>query len=436
MIIEKGLLVMDYDLAGVFKVLSERVEIVYLVDSQEHTYKALKDDETFRNLFGSSGSYPEMMKIFMEHTMDKMVADSKEYSVFINNAAEISGYYSKKTKMRIDDKEVTLNISNYPLDETKSAFIINRISEQDYIQDIYKDEKANIIKSAYLFSMYVDLIADQCLNMNMSEVDDNPVNNLDIAYTQWRSTILNMFHPEDHEMFLSLTAPEYLKENLEAGRSKSFDCEMMNLEGNFIWVKLIFSRTDTGNDDDFKFVFMIEDIHESHIKLMDNLKQFEEKACRDSLTGLYNHGMIEKQISVCLDKCRSENKPVSLIMFDIDHFKRVNDTYGHASGDYVLKTLSALGLSHLKPLGGLLGRWGGEEFLGVFPETDVEKMYETAEALRIKISETEFDTVGHITSSFGVIQISETETSAEAFVRIDEALYRAKTGGRNNVVKG
>lgn len=269
----------------------------------------------------------------------------------------------------------------------------------------------------------------------MSELNDKPANELDLSYTVWRQMILNMFLEEDHEMFLEISDPEYLKNNLEYHHSKSVDCQMMNLDGQFIWVKLIFNRVDTGNPDDFKFLFMVEDIHESHMQLMEDLKKFETLATTDSLTQVANHGAVESYIQNSIEKCRNDNKPISIIMFDIDHFKRVNDTYGHAVGDYVLKTLAEISSELLIKYGGVMGRWGGEEFIAVCEDTDIEKIATIAEELRILISEYKFDTVGTVTSSFGIIQVKDDETHLDAFKRVDNALYFAKNTGRNRVSK-
>lgn len=181
---------------------------------------------------------------------------------------------------------------------------------------------------------------------------------------------------------------------------------------------------------------MVEDIHESHTRLMENLKKFEKLANNDSLTGLLNHGRIESEITLCIEKCHSESRPASLIMLDIDYFKQVNDTYGHAMGDYVLKTFSSMVNKHLISYGGKLGRWGGEEFIGICENITGDKMTEIAEELRVMISKYKFETVEKITSSIGVIEVNADESSLVAFKRVDAALYKAKNSGRNKVVRG
>ncbi len=427
---------MKYTMEDVGQKLTELTDVIYLTHSDSDTYEAMKDDEVFRGLFGSSGSYQTMMNTFMENTIGKIVADSEQYSVFFRDAGRFRGRFSKKTRMRIGEKEAIINMTNLPLDENTNIILINYVDEEAYIAETHSDEKVNMIKSAYLFSMCIDIIGDTCSNMDMSEVDDNPVNALDITYTQWRETIVNMIWPDDQPAFREFTDPENLKKNLDYHRSRSIDCQMINLEGQFIWVKLIFNRIETGDDSEFRVVFVVEDIHESHNRLVSDLKKYEDMAMKDSLTGVYNHGRIEAELTECLEKSASDGSPVSLIMLDIDHFKNVNDTYGHAVGDYVLRTFAGMARKFFVPRGGVIGRWGGEEFLCVLSGVTAEKACELSEEFRKLTENTVFENAGRITSSFGVIQTAENETAADAFLRIDSALYEAKESGRNRVVRG
>lgn len=427
---------MKYSIEEIQKKIFDTVDVIYVSDITEDKYTALRTDSFFSSLLGEEGSYQDMMNTFMERSIDKKVAASNEYSVFFKEAGIFAGRFSKKCRFSMNGTDRTVHITNIPFEETMSAILINYVEEEAYISESRADEKVNTIKSAYLFSMCCDLVKDTCSNMDMSEVDDNPVNELNISFTQWRGTIVNMIWPDDQQAFNEFTDPEFLKANLDYHRSRSIDCQMINLEGQYIWVKLIFNRIETGDDSDFRVVFVVEDIHESHQRLVKDLKKYETMAMKDSLTGLLNHGHIESALTESLEKCRGENKPVSLILLDIDHFKRVNDTYGHATGDAVLKKFSALSRDHLKQYGVQLGRWGGEEFLGIFENTDGDMTEKIAEELRSKTEQSEFETVGKITCSIGVIQVNEDEAHESAFVRLDSALYRAKENGRNRVVRG
>lgn len=228
---------MNYTLRDVFEKISQMIDVVYLIDTSSDTYTALKDNELFHSTFGSSGSYNKMMYSFIENTVDKLVSKSTPYGIFLEGDIIFTGNLANNARMRIGDKEVTISISTYPIDDTINVLLINEIEQEEYnyLQEIQKEQQIKAIKSAYLFTMDIDLITDKCGNVNMSEVSDMPVNQPEIKYTEWRKTILNMFPPEDHETFNKISDPAYLKENLQFSRSKSVDCQMMNLEGKYIY---------------------------------------------------------------------------------------------------------------------------------------------------------------------------------------------------------
>ena len=154
---------------------------------------------------------------------------------------------------------------------------------------------------------------------------------------------------------------------------------------------------------------------------------------RDGLTGIYNRRTIENIIDDNLDN--SGDKGVSLVMLDIDHFKSVNDTYGHDIGDVTLKTFTEfLEKAAATVEGGAVGRWGGEEFMMVLPDTDKDTAYGIAEQMRRDIEAHLFKEVEHITASMGVTTGTSEEDRKGIYIRLDDALYKAKDGGRNQVV--
>jgi diguanylate cyclase (GGDEF)-like protein len=119
-------------------------------------------------------------------------------------------------------------------------------------------------------------------------------------------------------------------------------------------------------------------------------------------------------------------------MFDIDHFKFVNDTYGHQAGDAVLKETAKLISKHIRDAD-LLARYGGEEFMILTPHTDRENAFMLAKKLRETVRTARFNGVQHITCSFGVAQFHSSDTIDSFLKRIDDALYRAKNNGRDRV---
>jgi len=162
-------------------------------------------------------------------------------------------------------------------------------------------------------------------------------------------------------------------------------------------------------------------------------KQLEEKSKTDSLTGAFNRQGIEDAIRVGLWEWRSQKKPLSLILMDIDHFKKINDQYGHAIGDHVLYSLSNIVKQHIRT-NDLFARWGGEEFVLLCRDTKIDHASLIAEKIRELIANFAFDNNVRVTASFGVATLNDNETLEQLFNNADKALYEAKHQGRNKVI--
>ncbi|WP_303720330.1 diguanylate cyclase [Malonomonas rubra] len=157
----------------------------------------------------------------------------------------------------------------------------------------------------------------------------------------------------------------------------------------------------------------------------------------DPLTRLYNRRHLYEKLEVELNRCFRNKKPLSLIMTDIDHFKKVNDNYGHQIGDEVLTNVADLLQDELRTYD-LAARYGGEEFCLVLPETDLESAYDVAERIRKLATEMKLPAPMEnyqLTMSFGVAGYDGTdEGSIDEIIRVaDDALYEAKNRGRNQV---
>ncbi|WP_299430299.1 GGDEF domain-containing protein [uncultured Meiothermus sp.] len=160
--------------------------------------------------------------------------------------------------------------------------------------------------------------------------------------------------------------------------------------------------------------------------------QMHQMAHTDALTNLTNRRAMQIKLDGELDRARRYNRPFAVLVADLDHFKRVNDTYGHSVGDQVLREASGRLQQHLRESDSL-ARWGGEEFLILAPETDLHQADHLAQRLLESIRETPMSGV-HITLSLGVAYYRQGDTVAAILSRADEAMYRAKAAGRNRVV--
>jgi len=162
-------------------------------------------------------------------------------------------------------------------------------------------------------------------------------------------------------------------------------------------------------------------------------KKLKKLSIIDSLTGIFNRYKIDTTLNQQIAFSKRNNIPLSIIFFDIDHFKKINDTYGHNIGDIVLKELTFLVKNNIRQYD-IFGRWGGEEFIIILPNTSLENAVKIAKKLKSIIENHTFKEVGKLTCSFGVTELKENDTSESILIRVDNHLYSAKKSGRNKVI--
>ncbi|SHF00539.1 PAS domain S-box-containing protein/diguanylate cyclase (GGDEF) domain-containing protein [Caldanaerobius fijiensis DSM 17918] len=165
-------------------------------------------------------------------------------------------------------------------------------------------------------------------------------------------------------------------------------------------------------------------------------KKFEELIYRqsitDPLTNIYNRRFFMQMLEREIDRTKRNGRPFSLVMFDLDHFKKINDSFGHATGDMVLKKVAETVKKRIRKTD-CFARWGGEEFVIVLPETSVKDATRLAEELREQINNMVLPGVGYVTASFGVAGFRTSDTIDSILMRVDDMLYEAKAAGRNCV---
>jgi diguanylate cyclase (GGDEF)-like protein len=177
-------------------------------------------------------------------------------------------------------------------------------------------------------------------------------------------------------------------------------------------------------------------------RLRDRLRESEVAAERmkrlaqtDELTGVHNRRHIEYLLESEMDRSRRYDLRLAMVIFDIDDFKALNDAHGHHRGDAVLVEVARLVGDHLRR-SDELGRWGGEEFLVVAPETSVGAARELADRLRAVLDDHDFGTASRVSASFGIATLHPADSGTTLVKRADAALYRAKVSGKNRVELG
>jgi diguanylate cyclase (GGDEF)-like protein len=168
-------------------------------------------------------------------------------------------------------------------------------------------------------------------------------------------------------------------------------------------------------------------------------KKLVEQTHRDSLTGLYNHAYMQQLLDIELERSRRYGHMISILMFDLDHFKRVNDVNGHQAGDIVLKRVAEV-VSQTIRIEDIAARYGGEEFLVIFPETGGKSAFHLADRLLNNVSQTKIlipdGTDISVTISIGVVTCDACQphyNKHQIINKVDKALYASKEAGRNRI---
>jgi len=232
---------------------------------------------------------------------------------------------------------------------------------------------------------------------------------------------LILIHPRDRHIVL-----KHIQRRIKGERKPfSYSVRFLTKDGKTKWVKIV-SSVITYRGEESTLVTLI-DITKDKVRE----RKLHTLATHDQLTGIYNRRALLMFFEKHIHSAQRYGTPLSVILIDIDDFKRVNDKFGHQTGDRVLKTFAKLIKGNLRRTD-VFGRWGGEEFLALLPFNN--NPYRVAEKLRKRVEETEFNRVGRITASFGATTYREKDDIDSMVARADEALYEAKRRGKNTTV--
>ncbi len=173
-------------------------------------------------------------------------------------------------------------------------------------------------------------------------------------------------------------------------------------------------------------------LKDSYNHMIQRLNEHKLLSITDKLTGLFNRLKLDEALKDEFNRSNRFKRSFSIIIIDIDYFKRVNDTYGHQVGDQVLIQFAKILKENIRKID-ILGRWGGEEFMIICSETDFQGTIKLAQSLREIISNYDFPIIGNFSASFGVSTYNGDENIDKVIARADNALYKAKANGRNRV---
>lgn len=246
-------------------------------------------------------------------------------------------------------------------------------------------------------------------------------------------------HPDDQERVVSFCVAQS-----QAGTDHEADYRAMTRDGDYVWIRDVVHVVRDGEGKVRSlvgFMFDIRDRKRSEEQLAQLQARLEEMSYQDGLTGVANRRMLDSVLEREWNEARRSGHPLSLIMLDIDYFKQYNDHYGHLQGDECLRRVAQALLSASTRARDFLGRFGGEEFVMILPETDAQAALSVAERCRSLVLDQGIAHDGAgvgrtLTISVGVATQAPEEGGSplDLVSRVDKRLYEAKLQGRNRIV--
>ena len=339
-----------------------------------------------------------------------------------------------KYKIEINNMYFELRCTQHYTNERESLLLIFRdISEFEYaVIDANKKNKA-VQKEVKILQGVIDqqksivFVSDgfEIISANKSLYNFFNVKNLKEFINSYKNISTTFIK---HINFFSLEdkAENWITEILKL---KPKDRIVSILDMNDFEPKAFTIQINPLDSDENEFAVTLTDITE--IKL--ESQQYHFHATHDSLTSIYNRSYYFEKICNEIAQSKRYKTTFCVILFDIDHFKKFNDTYGHLKGDEVLIIISKTIKSHTR-VSDTFARWGGEEFVILLEQTSIDKAELIAEHFRKLIEDIKIEGIEQVTSSFGVTQYCEMDDDNSILQRADEALYLAKEQGRNKVV--
>lgn len=224
-------------------------------------------------------------------------------------------------------------------------------------------------------------------------------------------------------------------ETLEKGGVWSGEVKNLKKDGGHYWVDVTISPLfdDGGKTKEYVAIRHDVTIQKELESTLDKLTEMTIRSHTDALTGLHNRNKLNEAINSEIARSVRYGKPFSLAIMDVDHFKSINDTYGHLEGDFVLKEIAKI-ISNKTRKSDVVGRWGGEEFLIIFIDSTIENAKNKCDKIRHWIELHDYGIVPRVTASFGVAGYCNGDTIESLIARADKALYVAKETGRNKIV--
>ncbi len=397
----------------------------------EATVVCEKDDEgdfVFKNL---NKVFVNLEGVKAETLIGKKVKNSNLVFGLKNILEDMEEVYEKQSAIHMpnyfyikDEKREWCDVYIYAPNPDQVSVISADLSEIKRAHDksVQSNRYLQTILNAQHHIIYIT-DGEKLINTNQAFLDFFECDTMH-GFIRSHGSVCNIFEPAKEPFYIDTNEPKWHRKVAD-NKENRYKIRIQHHQG----IKFFFPSVEVINiDDKEQYVVVLTDITE----LESEKEKLRLLAMTDPMTGIANRLKFNTVVDNLLELALRYETELSIVMFDVDHFKQVNDNHSHQVGDAALKHLTAVVAEHLRKAD-LFIRWGGEEFLIILSNTDIDNALMVAEKLRKSIEEEEYDEVGKITCSFGVSCLAKEDTLSDFISRVDEALYQAKRTGRNCV---
>lgn len=254
-------------LLDIMAAVENSADTILSIHNKTNSYEFLKSCPYWENQLSGANTLEELYRDLFATNIGKENATTSEYDCFFPPDFFQKERYYGDIQKKIREQLQSFSVFLLRTSEDEAALIIIESNDREKSNQM-EIEKINTIQENYLFSMLIDLSTASCFNPNTTEISANRQDYMDITYSQWRMAIANMFMESDRPYFLRISSPEYVINMLEEQPSFHAELQMLNIEGQFIWVRLNFTRTKSFSRENPCFVYTVRDIHEDMLRLL------------------------------------------------------------------------------------------------------------------------------------------------------------------------
>lgn len=407
------------------KFLQKLVNKVFLASNGLEGYKTYLEHQNEIDIIITDIHMPQMNGLDM---LEKIREINKNIPFIITTAYNETNFLKKSVELSVSSyvlKPIDLEQLINSLIKTAEPIVLKRqLDEAHKISN--KNEEYRRLKS--IFNSQENIIAiikdNQIIEANkkfydffkikkLEEFDNNHI----FDYFIEEPGLISKLNIQNSECWA-----EFIKQLPEIDR-------IVKIKNNHNILKTFTLNIEIYYEEENSYIMTFTDV----TSLKEKVNLLEYQATHDALTGTYNRNKFNEVFQKEIRRNKRYQHDLSIIILDIDHFKTINDNYGHQIGDEVLKALPQILRTCIREHD-ILARWGGEEFMILLPETNIENAFKVAEKIRVKIENQKFTKrYLNLTSSFGVSSLKEDDTPENLIHRADNALYKSKHSGRNLV---